>query len=584
MSDLSALLRSCGDPTQLMRVAGVEAPSPAIASALRGTYAAKPLPGDLSRWRRISRQPWPTRKPRRAVGCVGRRGLKSSGLVAWSAVFELLCGAHGAHAAPGSRIYAAVVCPYIPQAREAVRGVRAVLDQLRGIGVSYAMTDASGAPEIAVRNPKGRCELVVRVMTADAVSVRGFAVCAAYYDEAGFLPADAQHATRDRDIVRALSPAMVQFPDALSMFVSSPGAPGSLFHQLVERPPAGTVVVRGASWEFNRRLTEAACLAECAGDLAAFEQEFRASRFGYSGESYINTGAVVQGSEHAGKGPRDGSFVVALDAGQIVDSTAIVALSGFDVEVAPQHAPVRHVVVEHAETIASSRREPTPLEAIAGRAAAISRSFGHAPILFDLFQGPTMKAAFVKLGFREFLDPTGEKVPPPRSFCQRSMAPQAQTPRWKLVKDLAHGGRLHVGSGPGDEELVRQLGALRATQMSTGALKIEGRRDDLADCLALGAPVAMKLAATGGPAGVVEFKPGSLVWGDGGLDATGGRWVRVHADGREELTGCPRWDPFFAEYALQMIAEGCRTPDIVAWEAEQRAGGVAGLNVSLEHY
>jgi hypothetical protein len=580
--NLSELLRGCTDPTRLMRLAGVEAPSPAIATTLRAMYASKPLPGDLAVWRTISRMPWPTSKPRRAVACVGRRGLKSSGLVAWSAVHELLCGSHDARAAPGSRVYATVICPFVPQARESVRGVRAALDALATLGVRYTMRDSAGAPEIVITNPRGRCEHVVRVMTADSVSVRGFAVAAAFYDECGFLPHEQTHATRDRDIVRALSPAMVQFPDALSMFVSSPGPPGSLFHSLVEKPPQGTVVVRGPSWVFNPRVTEAACLAECAGDSAAFEQEFAARRFGYAGESFITTSGILVGSPHAGQGPRPGSFVVALDAGQLVDSTALVVLSGFDVEVSPGHAPVRHVVVEHAETIESSRREPTPLEAIAGRATALSRAYGGAPILFDLFQGPTMKAAFAKLGYREFVDPTGERVPPLRAICQRSMAPQHQTPRWKLVRDLCHGGRLHVGAH--DEELVRQLGALRATQMSTGALKVEGRKDDLADCLALGAPVAMKLAPTGGPAGAVEFVAGSLTWNEGGLVASGGQFMRIHPDGRREPAETPRWHPYFDEYAQEMVAQGIRTPAIMQWEQEQQSGGLPGVNVPMGDY
>src|SRR5262249_19214415 len=154
------------------------------------------------------------------------------------------------------------------------------------------------------------------------------------------------------------------------------------------------------------------------------------------------------------------------------DQTAIVVCSSFGVEVSPGHAPVRHVVVDHVEVIESSRERPTSIEAIAARVASLSKSFRDAPVLFDQFAGPTVKQALPAYGLLETADANADRVPPTRTFTQRSMSPQHQTPRWRLVRDLAHGGRLHLGADHG--ALARQLALLKATQLSTGSLKVEG--------------------------------------------------------------------------------------------------------------
>jgi hypothetical protein len=174
-------------------------------------------------------------------------------------------------------------------------------------------------------------------------------------------------------------------------------------------------------------------------------------------------------------------------------------------------------------------------------------------------------------------------VPPNGTFQQLSMDPARQTPRWRALRDLVHGGRLHLG--PGQEQLLQQLSMLKATQLPSGALRVEGRRDDLADALALAAPIALKLPPTGSPDGTVQFVGGSLTWGEDGLSASGGRFVRVRPDGRTELAETPRWDPYFDLYAQEMIAQGVRTPAIIEWEKEQQAGGgSAGLNVPIGDY
>jgi hypothetical protein len=337
----------------------------------------------------------------------------------------------------------------------------------------------------------------------------------------------------------------------------------------VTKPAKGSLVVRCASWISNPRITRERCLADSDGDPGVFAQEHEASRFGYGGSSFIDAGPAQAclNSKYAGKGPRDGSFVVGLDVGQLGDDTGIVCTSSFEVEITPTVAPVRHVVVEHAERIASSRKAPPSIESIVARAVGIARAYGNAPIVFDQFAGPTVKENLRKLGYSEHEDPSGESLPSPGQFMQVSMAPTAQTPRWMLLRSLVHGSRLHMADDHGP--LVRELCGLTATQQSSGALKVEGKRDNLADALAITLTLVTRMAPTGGPNGNVEWRSDGFYYDESGVHERNGRWVRVGPSGRETPAEWPRWAPGFEEHARRMIAQGIRTPTIERWRREQ---------------
>lgn len=554
-------LASCQSPCDLMRLAQVEPMSPYHKCILDALYGASPTVEQSRLWKDLSAMPWPNRAARRAALAAGRRFGKTSEICGWVLPYEVLCVPHELHAAEGSRVYYLLIAPFLQQTRESFRAVRTAFDACARVGVRYELRDLGGQPELVVTSPASRVEKVVKVMSADAVSVRGFAVAFVALDECAFLPSSEWHAQTDRDLVRAITPGQAQFREARQLWVSSPGAPQGEFHRLVTKPPKDTLVIRAPTW-FNPRISEAQC-RDLAGDDATFEQEYAARKFGFNNETFIDASRIVLGSPFAGLGPRPGSFVIGLDVAQLRDATAIVVCSSFEVEVSPTTAPIRSLVVERSETIESDRKAPTPIEAIAARVVGLSRSFGNAPVIFDPFQGPTVKAALEKLGMREFVDTTGAAVPRPGTFCQRSMAPQHQTPRWKLVADLAHGGRLHLGAD--DEPLARQLGQLHATQLSTGALKVEGRRDDLADALALAAEVAVKLPPVGGPQGSVEFRDDGAYYDAAGVHLRNPRFVRVMPNGSEQLAECPQWHPHFESYAREMAASGTWTPAVRAW-------------------
>jgi hypothetical protein len=562
-------------PRELATLAGLDleaVTSPAIAVALDAIYAVpNPTTIALKVWRSVTPRrgifgaTWPTTRKRRIAAAIGRRGLKTSGLLAWTAVHELLFGGHEAYAAPGSRIAALVVAPRIAQSREAVRGIRGVLDMLVTIGVRYEQRDPSGATELVILSPASRVEKVVSVQAADAISVRSHAYCCVCFDEAGFLPSESWLAQTGEDIARAVEPGTATFPNARVLFTSSCGPPAGIFHRLVEKTPADTLVIRSSTWAMNPRVTKATCERLSHGDQAVLDQEYASKRWGYSGEAFVNASGLVLGDAYTDLGPRKGHFVIGLDYAPLRDATAIVIASGFDVEVNAENAPVRHIVCERVEVIESSRANPTAVELVAQRVASLSASYGDAPVLFDAYFAPEMKRALSKFGFRE--DTSGKPVPKRRTFRQVSMAPQDQTPRWLLTKTLAEGGRLHIGRD--GAELVKQIGQLRATQQSSGSLKIDGKRDDAADAANLAFSVAVHLPPTGGPGGAVTFRHDGATWGDQGVSLIRPRWVRV-VNGREVMAETPSWHPSFAAYAREMLGSGQTTPAIERWQREQQ--------------
>lgn len=258
----------CKSPVDLMRLARAQVPSGYIAAVHRAFYGQAVSPADQAELTRGERRgDW--QDPHTLVGCIGRRGRKTSGIVAWCVAFETLCVPHEQHAQPGSRVHAVIVAPEMRQAREAVREVRVVLDQLKALGVQYVTRESGDRFEIQITRPVCAVEKVILVLPASEVSVRGFAVYFAAGDEAGFLPTDTMGKS-GRGIVAALRPGMLQFPAARLVLTSTPGAPEGLFHDWTTKPPAGVAVVQAPTWVANPAISEQRC-RDMAHDARHFE-------------------------------------------------------------------------------------------------------------------------------------------------------------------------------------------------------------------------------------------------------------------------------------------------------------------------
>jgi hypothetical protein len=574
-SDLVTLLLRCKSPVDLMLLAGLDpeqVTSPAIAAALDETHGVPSRTKEGAKlWKAIAPEARGllgrrrTSPPRRTIACIGRRGLKSSGLLSWKILFEALCRDHDAHAAPGSNLYFPVVAPRSYQASESMTGIVGALEMLRGpLGVQHEIRDEEGTPTIRITNPGYRCEHLIEVFISSEVSVRGFAIPYFACDEAGFFPADG--ASSLRAVVRALAPGGLTFPQSGALLASSPGAPEGLFFEQVEKPPKDALLIRASSWIANPRITRERCWSLADEDATTFAIEYAASRFGYSTEGFIDTSHITYGDKFVGLGVRKGFFVVAFDAGQLVDNCAFVVLSVADVEI-PGASPVRHFVVEEIDAIPASKTNPPSIEMIVARACGLSSKWGGASIVSDPYLAVEAARAFKQRGFGEYV---GDWYPTGRSYWKAPMSAPAQTPRWNTLRSIVGGDRLHLPDTPLARELVRQLGQLTATTLSTGSLKVEGRRDDLADALALAVDVGMRIppTATTGGAVVEMIDDGFRFSMERKVHYELPRFVKKYPNGDVRQVEIPRWHHAFPIYAEEMIATGCTTPEIEAWQRE----------------
>jgi hypothetical protein len=550
--------------------------SPVIAAALDALYGVPARTReDLARWEVVSEQPWPKRRARRIVACIGRRGLKTTGLGAWIILYEALCRSWGyaRFALPGSRLRFPVVCPFVPQSAEALSAVKGAIGMLAPLGIAADVRDEQGAPSITIRNPRGPCEVIINCFTANEFSVVGFTVPFHWEDEAArFMPTGPSSL---RSVARQLGPAGSTFSepgcDAGSLWTSNKNVSEGAYFDAVEGPPKpGTCLVRAASWESNPRVSRSHCLALCDGDERelAVTYDGKSKLWGYDGEGYVQTAKIVLGGWADQSARRPGSRVLGLDVGQIQDSSGFVVVSAAETDVSPDATPVRSIVVEHVEMLAASKANPPAVEEIVGRACDIASSFGDCPITCDFFCGVEVRRALEKRGWTQYL---GEFYPSSRQYVIVGMGPNKQGPRWNLIRSLAAGGRLHVVDSAAGRALVQQLGHLVAKTLPTGGLKIEGRQsaDDLADALAVAAEIGMKIPASSGDGGATEYRNDGISWNGHDLTIVGERWVRTMPDGREVSAPCPEWDFRFGEIAAMQLGRGIRTAANERWLSKQ---------------
>ncbi len=301
----------------------------------------------------------------------------------------------------------------------------------------------------------------------------------------------------------------------------------------------------------------------------------------------------MSNSKLTGKGPRPGWFVLGVDLAQIHDQSAFVVMSVSECEIVPGRLPIRTFVVDHVEALQGSKTKPLELDALARRAIEISKSFpppgvdgGCCPIVFDQHLAIEFSAKLRAVGYselitegqattRDFRRMTGA------TYHQSAMAAASQTARWRLVREVVHGGRLKIPATAEGRSLSNQLAQLRAWELAGGLLRVEAARDDIADALALAVEVASALPATDIGDLEIEYVPINWSAETRTLSGGGARYWKRLANGARMPAEMPRSDPNFEAYAVEMIASGARTPRIIEWEQEQKETKPVGLSIRV---
>jgi hypothetical protein len=257
-------------------------------------------------------------------------------------------------------------------------------------------------------------------------------------------------------------------------------------------------------------------------------------------------------------------YALVLDVGLRNDRTAVMVVHVSEKSRGDGAPTLRQLAVDCLRVL-----EPTParrvsLDDVEQVVASLATRYRAASVHADLHYSDALRPRLHTRGIR---------------FVEMPMSPSAQENRAKTLAALVGS---HAVSLLDDADLVSELQDLRIERHAGGRVSVgaSGRRhDDRADCilLACDGEVMGRLPSCGGDAGRVEFRPGNLVWGEGGLSANGGHWVKVTEGGHEEPACTPPWaDGADLEYEA-LKAQGIFTPESSAYFMARDGG----LNVRI---
>jgi hypothetical protein len=385
----------------------------------------------------------------------------------------------------------------------------------------------------------------------------------------------------DTTTLQAVVPRLAQFPRSQALFESTPGPPAGLFFDYVTSPPASTIVARGSTFFFNPNILESEARA-WVPDERAYRQEILAEVFGHLGDGFLDPLACercldVEG-RFTGRGARKGHFVLGCDLAQVNDASAFVVVSRAERVIDEAKAPVAIFVVEHVEAQQGSRTRPLELEQLKSHAIEIARAFASpygspCSLVFDQHLAIELMRLLRERGFTEAAE--ARDLRSGSKFLQMALTAPAQTARWRMLREVVHGGRLKVPTTPQGRALVNQLAELRAWELPGGLLRVEGKHDDVADATALALEIAVHLAPTDTGGLEVEYVP--VHWNDcpGNIQGGAPRFFRRQANG-SRVPCEPPYDPspgsHFELWAESLSATGHSTPSIERWKQETGRG------------
>lgn len=200
-----------------------------------------PVPYSAKRWQEV----W---------NIWGVRGGKTDTFSSTVVAYEATCGGHEAYIRPGRQAVVFLIAQDLRLARFSTHGV---ISTLQSMDFIYA----GGGARNRIRNVTAdRVELwngmTIMCIPPTVKSIRGYDAPVAVLDEVGVWYQDADSANPDFEIYRNVQSRQAQFPDALTVGISSPWNKGGLLYQ---RYGTGTSGRKLACAE--HRLTEAS--AEC---------------------------------------------------------------------------------------------------------------------------------------------------------------------------------------------------------------------------------------------------------------------------------------------------------------------------------
>lgn len=309
----------------------------------------------------------------------------------------------------------------------------------------------------------------IRTNAASSKSSRGSACPVILADEIGFWGSDSSAKETDEEIVRAITPSMLQF-SGYNLFVklSSPNIKQGVLYKLYEKQkelPDNFIVLNAPSWEFNNRLPAKEFSNEYKLDSDNFDREFRAnftdsiSMFiipEFVDSCVINNAKFLPPEDDR----EDIQYFAAIDAAYKGDTFTFCV-------VGHQENRVKQYVMKGWE---GSRANPVSAHTVAQYIRNICKQYKIAKVFADQYSFQPLREIFQQYGV------VLEENPFNVTFKKKI---------YFNLKRLIHNNQIDLLD---NHQLVRELKELIVEQTPTGMVRIShppGGHDDHADALAI---------------------------------------------------------------------------------------------------
>jgi hypothetical protein len=338
----------------------------------------------------------PTKPASEAWLICGRRAGKSF-IIALCATFMAVFRTWTEFLAPGERGTILIVACDRKQARIVFRYIKALLAIPLIKPMIVRQTDGEYNSSIDLDN-----EITIEVHVSSFRSVRGYAIICAILDEAAYFPTDEAAADPDVELVNAVRPGMLQFPNALLLVASSPyakrGELWNAFQKHYGRDGDAVLVWKAATRTMNPTMSQAKIDAEYEEDPVKAAAEYGAE-FRSDIESFISREAVLA---CVPSGIRERPRAPGMRYRAFVDPSGG---SSDSMTLAIGHTENGIAMLDCIR----ERRPPFSPEAVCTEFAAVLKSYGVNTIQGDRYAGEWVASAFAKLFIKmEYAKPKSE--------------------------------------------------------------------------------------------------------------------------------------------------------------------------------
>lgn len=268
----------------------------------------------------------------------GRRAGKSDALASTIVAYEAALGGHEQHVRKGQPAYCFQIAQDLRMARYSLNFIRATLESSP---LLKKLIKQITADRIDLNTG-----LTIAVVPPTLKAVRGYANPVAVLDEVGVWYQDSEAANPDYEILRAVKPAQMQFPNRMLVGISSPWNKAGLLYQYYEAGTNGehaneaekesfknclvwhapSAMMRSDQHRGNDRIPREWFAAEQSKDPRAFEREcmavFQDSISGFLSSELLRL-CVDKGVAERPPAPRN-FYVAAMDPAFRRDAFALV--------------------------------------------------------------------------------------------------------------------------------------------------------------------------------------------------------------------------------------------------------------------